>query len=70
MNNNLMILGIAFILIGFFIVFLSGSNSNVKSAGGVFIGPIPLFGFGEKKLFYFLWALAALIFFVFLFLRK
>jgi len=71
-SNQILILGLALILIGFFLVFFSSirGGSDVKSAGGIFLGPVPLFGFGEKKIFYFLWALAVVLFLYFVFIRR
>ena len=63
---NLVAIGIGVILLGFLLVFIgSVSNSDVKSSGGVFIGPFPLFGFGDKKVFYVLWGIAIALFIAF-----
>jgi len=72
--ENLLKIGLLLIIIGFIIVFASSftsKSSNAKAAGGIFIGPFPIFGaFTDKKSFYFLLILAAIIFLVFYFLNR
>lgn len=69
--QNLIGIGILFIIIGFIIVFfgaLSGSkDSKAKVAVGGFIGPIP-FGFGnDKQLVWIVTILSIAVFLIFLF---
>ncbi|MBS3112088.1 DUF131 domain-containing protein [Candidatus Woesearchaeota archaeon] len=64
---NLVSIGMIIIFIGFILVFLGSliSKENLKTSGGIFIGPFPLFGFGNKKLFYILWVFAIILFIAF-----
>ena len=64
MKHNLIAIGLAFILIGFALVFFGAlfSSSNSKVAVGGFLGPIP-FGFAnDKRLLYWVMGLTALVF--------
>ena len=63
-SSNLLVFGLLLVILGMVIIFLAGTNqqTNVKSSGGIFLGPIPLFGFGDKNLFYVLWAVAVALF--------
>ncbi|MBI4155263.1 DUF131 domain-containing protein [Candidatus Woesearchaeota archaeon] len=72
--ENLLKIGLLLILIGFIIVFASSFTSkspNVKAAGGIFIGPFPIFGaFTNKKSFYLILILAIILFFIFSFFNR
>lgn len=71
-KENLLPLGIALIIIGFFaiLISLSSEKANVKYSFFGLIGPIP-FGFGnDKKLFVFTVVMALLILVFFLFYQK
>ena len=68
---NLTNLGLILLFIAIILIFIGSFQSkNVKGAGGIFIGPFPLFGFGDKKMFYILWILAIVLFILFLIFRK
>lgn len=65
------IIGIALIFTGILFILISSiysaikGQSDVKSAGGIFIGPFPLFGWAsDKKMFYILIALVILMFII------
>jgi len=72
--KNLLPIGIILIFIGFILILLSslqGQKANVKAAGGIFLGPIPILGFAnDKKLLYILFGLGVLIFIVFEIFRR
>ena len=71
--SKILTFGIILLFISIILIFIGSliqKSSNVKTAGGIFIGPIPLFGFGEKKMFYFLWILAVVVFILFYFILK
>lgn len=63
--ENLLKIGLLLIFVGFILVLISSftsKNSNVKSAGGIFIGPFPIFGaFTDKSSYYLLLILAVII---------
>ncbi len=65
MNQNLALLGIALIFIGFIVVVFasfSGTKTEAKAAFIGFVGPFP-FGFGtDKKILYFAVALSLFLF--------
>ncbi len=71
--EKIVLLGIGFIFLGFILVFVgsifgAGSkDSKIQTAGGFFIGPFPVFGFGDKKLFYLFWVIAIILFVYFTF---
>ena len=71
MKEALILLGIALIFIGMLIIIAASmKDAKIESAGGIFIGPIPIFGFfTSKKAFYALLAIAILIFIVYIILR-
>ncbi len=72
--ENLLKFGLLLIFIGFILVLFSSftsKNSNVKAAGGIFIGPFPIFGaFTDKSSYYTLLILAAILFLTFFFLNR
>lgn len=72
--KNLFLLGFILVFIGFILIMFSSfsySKTDVKAAGGIFLGPIPLFGFAsDKKLLYILFGLGILIFILFEILRR
>ena len=72
--KNLLAIGIIFIFIGIILVIsssLQGQKANAKGAGIVFLGPIPILGFGnDKKLLYILFGIGMLIFIIFKLLRN
>lgn len=72
--KNLLSIGILLVFIGFVLIIISslqGGKANVKTAGGIFLGPIPLFGFAnDKRLLYILFGLGMLIFIIFEILRR
>lgn len=77
MNEKILLFGLALIFIGMFIVFFSSmqlsakGEKNVKAAGGIFIGPIPVLGFfSDKKMFYLLCVIAIIFFVLFYAFRK
>lgn len=58
----LIILGILFMLVGTILSVIK-TPKNIESAGGIFIGPIPIFGFASsKRMFYILVIFAILLF--------
>lgn len=71
--DNILLLGIGFIFLGFILVFVSSifgagaKDSKIQTAGGFFIGPFPIFGFGDRKLFYIFWIIAIILFIYFTF---
>jgi len=71
---NLLYVGILLVFIGVSLVFISAiasEKSSIKSAGGIFIGPIPVFGyFSDKRLLYLLFGIAIAIFILGLVLRR
>ena len=71
---NLLHIGIFLILLGFVIVFISAFTSeknNVQSAGGIFIGSIPVVGFASnKKLLWLLFGVGAAVFIISLVARR
>lgn len=77
MANYLLQFGILLVFIGLMLIFTSSfttmaqqKHATVKTAGGIFIGPFPLFGFAsDKKMFYLLMAIAflfTLLYFIFM----
>jgi len=59
--SKLIFLGTMFLFLGIIIIFAGSlfasqkEDSNIKTAGGIFRGPFPLFGFAsDKKMFYIL----------------
>jgi len=72
--KNLLQIGIILIFLGILLVIFSsfqGGKENVKGAGVVFLGPIPILGFGnDKKILYILFGLGVLIFILFKLLRN
>jgi len=72
--SKLILFGIVFLFIGIILLFLGSfqnANSNVKAAGGIFIGPFPVFGFfSDKKMFYILLIFAIVAFVLFYILNK
>ncbi|MBI2508396.1 DUF131 domain-containing protein [Candidatus Woesearchaeota archaeon] len=72
--KNLLPVGIILIFIGIILIMISSfqaQKANVKGAGVVFLGPIPILGFGnDKKLIYILFGLGMLIFIIFEILKK
>lgn len=56
-GNNLLLIGLGLLFLGMILIFagslLSSKEKNVKFAGGVMIGPFPLFGaFSDKNMFW------------------
>ncbi len=72
--KNLLSIGVVFVFIGFILIMLSSfqnGKANVKAAGGIFLGPIPILGFAnDKRLLYILFGLGVLIFALFEFFKK
>jgi len=72
--KNFLSVGFIFIFIGIILITLSlfqGQKANVKAAGGIFLGPIPILGFAnDKKLLYILFGLGVLIFILFEILKN
>ncbi len=72
--ENLLKLGLLLMVIGFILIFASALNSknlNLKAAGGIFIGPFPVFGaFTDKNSYYLLIAIAVIIFLISFFLNR
>jgi uncharacterized membrane protein len=71
--KNLLSIGFIFLFIGILLIFSSfqGQKANVKTAGIAFLGPIPIFGFGnDKKLLYLLFGIGVLIFIISQILRR
>lgn len=64
------IIGIALIFIGILFILISSiysavkGNSEIKSAGIIFIGPFPIGWASDKKMFYMLIALVILMFII------
>ena len=61
-GNNLLIIGIILLFFGIILIFTSSlivsKEKNVKLAGGIMVGPFPLFGaFSDKNMF---WVLVGL----------
>jgi uncharacterized membrane protein len=69
MSNYLVKWGVVLVFIGILRIFLSSftgvtqqKNTSMKTAGGMFISPFPLFGFAsDKKMLYSLMAIAFLL---------
>ncbi|MEK6903374.1 MAG: DUF131 domain-containing protein [Nanoarchaeota archaeon] len=69
MSNHLLQIGIILVFIGILLIFFSSfttlaqqKNTTSKSAGGIFIGPFPLFGFAsDKNMFYLLLAVTVFL---------
>lgn len=75
--DKLVHLGLVLLFFGIILIFLGSLSSvsrekaNVKAAGGIFIGPFPVFGFfSDKKMFYLLTAIAILFFIISLIFSK
>ena len=74
--ESLMSIGLILLLIGFIFIIISSFSSSikgqtdVKSAGLIFIGPIPIGWASDKKMFYILIALAITTFIIFYILTK
>lgn len=72
----LMSIGLILLFIGFIFIIISSFSSTikgdteVKSAGLIFIGPIPIGWASDKKMFYILIALAITTFIIFYLLTK
>lgn len=71
--DKFVFLGTALVLIGIILIFFGsafaafkGSKTSVKSAGVVFIGPIPFGWASDKQMFYILLALAVVFLLVWL----
>jgi len=71
-----MSIGLILLLMGFIFIIISSFSSSikgqtdVKSAGLIFIGPIPIGWASDKKMFYILIALAITTFIIFYILTK
>ena len=78
MMATLFQVGLFFVLVGMILLFVGsflattrGEQGNVKAAGGIFIGPFPLFGFAsDKKMFYSLLAMIVVLSVLFFLLRR
>jgi len=74
--ESLMSIGLILLLMGFIFIIISSFSSSikgqtdVKSAGLIFIGPIPIGWASDKKMFYILIALAITTFIIFYILTK
>ena len=74
--ESLMSIGLILLFIGFILIIISSFSSSikgqteVKSAGLIFIGPIPIGWASDKKMFYILIALAITTFIIFYILTK
>ena len=56
-GNNLFIIGLVLLFLAIILIFagslISSKNKNVKLAGGIMVGPFPLFGaFSDKNMFW------------------
>ena len=73
-NYSLISIGIVLLFIGILLIFIgsfSGSKTKVEAAGGIFIGPFPIFGaFTNKNMFYLLLAFAIIFFILWLIFLK
>lgn len=67
-------IGIILLFIAIIMIFIGSfteKSSSTKVAGGIFLGPIPIFGgFNDRRMFYFLWAIAVIVFTLFYFFFK
>lgn len=74
--KNLLFLGLVLVFVGIILIFISSfyfakDEANVRGAGGIFIGPFPIFGvFSDKKMFYLLLGIAFIIFILWLIFRR
>ncbi len=69
----LLFLGIILVFIGSFFEAATAQKgkANIKTAGGVFIGPFPLFGWAsDKQMFYTLMAVAVIFFLIYTFFLR
>lgn len=67
--KSLFFIGLILILIGFLLTLFSSfqpSKTQIKTAGGIFLGPFPILSFAnDKKLLYLLFGIAMIIFITF-----
>jgi len=74
--ESLMSIGLILLLIGFIFIIISSFSSSikgqteVKSAGLIFIGPIPIGWASDKKMFYILIGFSLLLIILWFLLRK
>ncbi len=76
--SRLITLGIMFLFLGMIFLFLGsmftavkGEKSAIKTAGGVFIGPFPLFGWAsDKRMFYTLITVMVVLTILYLFIGR
>jgi len=69
--KNLLFIGLILIFIGFILILSSQDKTNVKTAGGIFLGPIPIFGFGsDRKLIYLMFIIGIIIYVLFELFRR
>ena len=75
--GKIIIIGLALIFFGILLVFAGGlfgnvaKNANINAAGGIFIGPIPIFGFAsDRKMLYVLFAIGILLFVISYFISR
>ena len=57
LSNNLILLGIILIFLGFIMIITSSLMQlkiNAKSASIVFIGPFPIFGYAQNKVIFYI----------------
>ena len=75
---TLLQLGFVFVFVGMILLFMGssfattkGEQGHIKTAGGIFIGPFPLFGFAsDNKMFYSLLVVVAVLSLLFFFMRR
>jgi len=71
--GKIALLGLLLLLAGFVLIFAGTSfdSAKIKSAGGLFIGPIPVFGFAsDRKMLYALFAIGILLFVISYFISR
>jgi len=74
-GDNLLVIGMIFLFLGIVLVFASSiflsKDKNVKFAGGVMVGPFPVFGaFSDKSMFWVLITLFVIGIILWIVLRK
>ncbi len=75
LNEKLLVIGVVLLFLDIGLIFISsiisGKNSDIKSAGGIFIGPFPVFGFfSNKRMFYILLIIALIMYLFYYFALK
>lgn len=74
LDQRLVLIGLVLLFIGIILIFVgsfASSKTDVKAAGGIFIGPFPIFGaFTDKRMFYILLIIAIAVFLIYYYLLR